>query len=87
MTIFWVDPTTGSILLATSEDGKAPTADAVAITVPAESGKQVWSFVTKSWSSPPPKPELPLTAEELAIQMIKDGTMTQAKIDTIKADR
>lgn len=28
-----------------------------------------------------------LTAEELAAQMIKDGTMTRAKIDAIKAAR
>ncbi len=29
----------------------------------------------------------PLTADELADQLIKDGTMTQAKIDAIKATR
>ena len=36
---------------------------------------------------PPPKSATPLTAEELAAQMIKDGTMTQAKIDALKAAR
>lgn len=36
---------------------------------------------------PPPKSAATLTAEELATQMIKDGTMTQAKIEAIKAAR
>jgi len=37
--------------------------------------------------TPPPKADADLTAEELAAQMIKDGTMTQAKINAIKAAR
>lgn len=35
----------------------------------------------------PPKSAAPLTAQELADQMITDGTMTQAKIDAIKTGR
>lgn len=36
---------------------------------------------------PPPKSDADLTAEELATQMITDGTMTRQKIDDIKAAR
>ena len=36
---------------------------------------------------PPTKVDAPLTVNELAAQMIADGTMTQAKIDAIKAAR
>lgn len=36
---------------------------------------------------PPPKADVELTAEELATQMILDGTMTRTKIDAIKAAR
>ena len=35
----------------------------------------------------PSKSDAPLTVEELAAQMIKDGTMSQAKIAAIKAAR
>jgi len=37
--------------------------------------------------APSRKTRLPLTVEELATQMIRDGTMTQAKIDAIKNNR
>ncbi len=36
---------------------------------------------------PPDRSREPLTAEELATQMITDGTMTRAKIDAIKVGR
>jgi len=44
-------------------------------------------------AAPPPQPpdspksDAPLTAEELAVQMIADGIITQAKINAIKAAR
>ncbi|MEE8598286.1 MAG: hypothetical protein V3S69_01990 [Dehalococcoidales bacterium] len=48
-----------------------------------------WTFDGSVFAAPipPSRVEEPLTAEELANQMIRDGTMTQAKIDTIKATR
>ena len=71
MTIFWVDSNTGVILRATSNDGAAPKPDAVAITTPAESGKQVWDFVNQAWSAPPPPPT--------------DAEQTEAEINGSKA--
>ena len=83
MTIFWVDPSTGNILLATSEDGESPTADAVAVTVPAESGKQVWDFVTKTWSPPPP---LVLTPRQQIIKRLRADPILKAQvIDSFEA--
>ncbi len=52
-----------------------------------------WSYDGRDFAAPlapvpdRPKSELPLTADELATQMITDGTMTRAKIDDIKATR
>lgn len=52
-----------------------------------------WSYDGTSFTAPPPPPlpppksDAPLTAEELATQMITDGTMTRAKVDAIKARR
>lgn len=54
-----------------------------------------WSYddVTDAFTTPPPPPPLPpksaapITAEELATQMITDGTMTKAKVNAIKNSR
>ena len=49
----------------------------------ADNHPDVLAFINRA----PDKAGPPLTVEELAAQMIKDGTMTQAKIDAIKAAR
>jgi len=47
-----------------------------------------WQAVIPTPISPAlPKSDIPLNAEELATQMIEDGTMTQTKINSIKAAR
>jgi len=51
-----------------------------------------WLYDGNNFTAPPlktrpPKSDGPLLAEELATQMITDGTMTRAKIDSIKAAR
>ena len=97
MTIFWIN-SLDEIVRASSDDGAKPSGavsgiydgldippdDTIAGPAPL-SGRQKW--LGALWSSPPPPLVAPLTTEELTTQMIKDGTMTQAKIDAIKGAR
>lgn len=80
MTIFWVNPGTGTIIKATSDDGQSPSPNAVAITtLMPESGKQKWDFTLQVWGPVPPRPPNPaLVALDAAIQGA--GTLTALKV-------
>ena len=59
MTIVWVEPVTGVQIKSTSDDGAAPTSDAVPVTTPAKSGRQIWNFTGQVWGAVPPRPPDP----------------------------
>ena len=87
MTIFWVDPTAGSIIQATSDDGEAPRADAVAVKVPPapapESGKQKWNGA--KWSPPPLAPPDPDDELDTALAEVQARLANVSTVAGLKA--